>query len=137
MRRYRKSAFENNQDNLNRWLVSYADYMTLMFAFFVVLYSLAIANEDEFKILSDSLEQVFDKSANQYEQDGSGVQGKGLLSKNAIDTEFVLYGNSIKDEEKGPELVDGFGDLANLKQKKLGSPLDTLEQDLKPLYLMK
>ncbi|PAJ74650.1 chemotaxis protein [Pseudoalteromonas sp. NBT06-2] len=131
MRRYRKSAFENNQDNLDRWLVSYADYMTLMFAFFVVLYSLAIANEDEFKILSDSLEQVFDKSANQYEQDGSGVQGKGLLSKNAIDTEFVLYGNSIKDEEKGPELVDGFGDLANLKQKKLGSPLDTLEQDLK------
>ena len=27
--------------------------------------------------------------------------------------------------------VDGFGDLANLKQKKLGSPLDSLEQDLK------
>jgi len=131
MRRYRKSAFENNHDNLDRWLVSYADYMTLMFAFFVVLYSLAITNEDEFKILSDSLEQVFDKSTNQHEQDGSGVKGEGLLSKNAIDTEFVLYGNSIKDEEKGPELVDGFGDLANLKQKKLGSPLDSLEQDLK------
>jgi len=48
-----------------------------------------------------------------------------------VDTEFVLYGNSIRDEEKGPELVDGFGDLENLKQKRLGSPLDSLEQDLK------
>ena len=131
MRRYRKSASENNHDNLDRWLVSYADYMTLMFAFFVVLYSLAITNENEFKILSDSLEQVFDKSANHHEQQGEGVNGEGLLLKNAVDTEFVLYGNSITDEEKGPELVDGFGDLANLKQKKLGSPLDSLEQDLK------
>jgi chemotaxis protein MotB len=131
MRRYRKSASENNHENLDRWLVSYADYMTLMFAFFVVLYSLAITNENEFNILSDSLEQVFDKSANQHEQEGSGIKGEGLLLKNAVDTEFILYGNSIVDEEKGPELVDGFGDLANLKQKKLGSPLDSLEQDLK------
>ncbi|MBU2969044.1 OmpA family protein [Pseudoalteromonas sp. C2R02] len=131
MRRYRKSASENNHENLDRWLVSYADYMTLMFAFFVVLYSLAITNENEFKILSDSLEQVFDKTANQHEQQDAGVKGEGLLTKNSVDTEFVLYGNSIINEEKGPELVDGFGDLANLKQKKLGSPLDSLEQDLK------
>ncbi|SFC23019.1 flagellar motor protein MotB [Pseudoalteromonas denitrificans] len=131
MKRYRRTISGSESNNLDRWLISYADYMTLMFAFFVVLYSLAMTNENEFEILSDSLEQVFDKSANQYEQDGQGVKGEGLLTKNAVDTEFILYGNSLRDEEKGPELVDGFGDLTNLKQKLLGSPLDSLEQDLK------
>ncbi len=131
MRRYRRYAEEPEHSNADRWLVSYADYMTLMFAFFVVLYALAIFDEEEFQVFSDSLEQVFDKSSNKQEQKGTGITGEGILLKNSVQTEFELYGNSIIDEEKGPELVDGFGELTNLKQKKLGSPLDSLEQDLK------
>jgi len=60
-RRLRQSAEKNQLTE--RWLVSYADYMTIMFAFFVVMYAIAINKEESFQILSDSLEQVFDKSA--------------------------------------------------------------------------
>ena len=34
------------REHLDRWLVSYADYMTLIFALFVVLYSVAIVNKE-------------------------------------------------------------------------------------------
>ena len=34
------------REHLDRWLVSYADYMTLIFALFVVLYSVALVNKD-------------------------------------------------------------------------------------------
>ena len=45
MYRYRDRHQQMDQEPLDRWLVSYADYVTLMFALFVVLYSLAIAKE--------------------------------------------------------------------------------------------
>lgn len=45
--------------NHERWLVSYADFITLLFAFFVVMYSISSVNEGKYRILSDSLEAVF------------------------------------------------------------------------------
>jgi chemotaxis protein MotB len=46
-------------ENLERWLVSYADFITLMFAFFVVMYSLSSINEGKYRVLSESLIQAF------------------------------------------------------------------------------
>lgn len=45
--------------NLERWLVSYADFITLLFAFFVVMYSMATINEGKYKVLSESLISAF------------------------------------------------------------------------------
>jgi chemotaxis protein MotB len=47
--------------NHERWLVSYADFITLLFAFFVVMYSISSINEGKYKILSDSLTGVFNQ----------------------------------------------------------------------------
>ena len=46
-------------DNHERWLVSYADFITLLFAFFVVMYALSTVNEGKYRILSDSMTQAF------------------------------------------------------------------------------
>lgn len=122
---------DTNSDE-HRWLVSYADYMTLMFAFFVVMYALSIVKEEEFSVLSDTIEDVFEqKTAQQEATVGTGVEGEGLLNTNNTPTEETRYGSSIALEQKGPELVDGHGQLSNLKQKLLGNPLDSLEQELK------
>jgi chemotaxis protein MotB len=40
-------------------LVSYADFVTLLFAFFVVMYSISSVNEDKYRVLSDSMESAF------------------------------------------------------------------------------
>jgi chemotaxis protein MotB len=43
----------------NRWLVSYADFITLLLAFFVVMYSISQVNEGKYRILSESLLAAF------------------------------------------------------------------------------
>lgn len=56
-RRRRKLPVE--ESNRDRWLVSYADFVTLLFAFFVVMYSISAVNDDKYKAFSDSLEAAF------------------------------------------------------------------------------
>ncbi len=46
-------------ENHERWLVSYADFITLLFAFFVVMYAISSVNEGKYRVLSDSLIQAF------------------------------------------------------------------------------
>ncbi|HSG23343.1 MAG TPA: flagellar motor protein MotD [Azonexus sp.] len=46
-------------ENHERWLVSYADFITLLFAFFVVMYAVSSVNEGKYKVLSDSLTNAF------------------------------------------------------------------------------
>lgn len=46
-------------ENHERWLVSYADFITLLFAFFVVMYAISSINEGKYRVLSDSLVNAF------------------------------------------------------------------------------
>ena len=46
-------------ENHERWLVSYADFITLLFAFFVVMYSLSSVNEGKYRVLSDAMISAF------------------------------------------------------------------------------
>ncbi|WP_338848424.1 flagellar motor protein MotD [Massilia sp. W12] len=50
---------EEPPENRERWLVSYADFITLLFAFFVVMYAISSVNEGKYKILSDALGSEF------------------------------------------------------------------------------
>lgn len=46
-------------ENLERWLVSYGDFITLLFATFVVLYALSQIDISEFGKLEDSIKKAF------------------------------------------------------------------------------
>jgi len=50
--------------NHERWLVSYSDFITLLFAFFVVMYSVSQVSEAKYKELSITLSKAFEGSAN-------------------------------------------------------------------------
>ena len=54
-RRHKEEEHENHE----RWLVSYADFITLLFAFFVVMYALSSINEGKYRVLSDSIASAF------------------------------------------------------------------------------
>lgn len=56
-RHRRKVVLDSN--NHDRWIVSYADFITLLFAFFVVMYSISSVNEGKYKSLSQSLGTAF------------------------------------------------------------------------------
>ncbi len=46
-------------DNHERWMVSYADFITLLFAFFVVMYGISSVNESKYKVFSISVNKAF------------------------------------------------------------------------------
>lgn len=50
---------EEEHENHERWLVSYADFITLLFAFFVVMYAISSVNEGKYKVLSNALNNAF------------------------------------------------------------------------------
>src|SRR5215213_6155914 len=56
-RRRRGAAVEH--ENEERWLLTYADMITLLMALFMVLFSLANVNQAKVKALSKSLSEAF------------------------------------------------------------------------------
>ncbi len=50
-----KKSKHEEHENHERWLVSYADFITLLFAFFVVMYSVSVVNEGRFRTVSESI----------------------------------------------------------------------------------
>ena len=52
-------------ENHERWLVSYADFITLLFAFFVVMYSISSINIGKYRTVSESIKAALNPLANQ------------------------------------------------------------------------
>ena len=55
-RRHRPEEHENNE----RWLVSYADFITLLLALFVVMYAISQVNAGKHRVLAESLTRALD-----------------------------------------------------------------------------
>jgi len=60
MRRRRRIAAEH--DNHDRWLISYADFITLLFAFFVVMYAISAVSETKYRVLAGALGGAFGRA---------------------------------------------------------------------------
>jgi len=55
----RKKSIPYESDNTDRWMVSYADFVTLLFAFFVVMYAMSSVNEGKYRVLADTMTEAF------------------------------------------------------------------------------
>ncbi|MGX8883575.1 flagellar motor protein MotD [Methylovorus sp. SPW-M1] len=55
----RRRQVEEDEDNKERWMVSYADFITLLFAFFVVMYAISSVNQGKYEQLTSSLGTAF------------------------------------------------------------------------------
>lgn len=54
-----KKAKHEEHENLERWLVSYADFITLLFTFFVMMYAISAVNTGKYKVLSNAIVATF------------------------------------------------------------------------------
>lgn len=59
----RRRLHEEPAENHDRWLVSYADFITLLFAFFVVMYGLSTVNQNKYRDLTSSLNNAFSRQS--------------------------------------------------------------------------
>jgi len=60
----------------DRWLISYADFITLLFAFFTTMYAVSTVDAAKLATIADGLQQAF---ASQQPVAGPGRSGRGLL----------------------------------------------------------
>ena len=79
MARKHKAHHEEEHENEERWLVSFADMMTLLFALFMVLFSISSVNTSKFEALQKSLNDAFSGAV----LDG----GKSMLSSGSSSDE--------------------------------------------------
>ncbi len=93
----RKKKHEEHE-NHERWLVSYADFITLLFAFFVVMYSVSSVNEGKYRVLSDAIVAAFQQSQRSLKPIQVGAAARSPQSANL---EFEDTANPIKVPE-GP-----------------------------------
>lgn len=80
----RRKHYIEEPDNHDRWLISYADFITLLFAFFVVMYSISSVNTNKYTQLTSSLGSAFNQNSalmlNKYAAVG-GSTGNGSKPK--------------------------------------------------------
>lgn len=120
MRRRHKK--EEEHENVERWLISYADFITLMFTFFAALYALSSMDKAKIEKFSGSLREVFkviEEPIPLYEE-----KTKALMEdlRNSIKD---VAGVSVKTDPRG--VVVMFSDAvlfasgsAEIKQEALG-----------------
>jgi chemotaxis protein MotB len=78
-RRGRKGAHEEHEEHVNheRWLVSYADMLTLLFVLFVVLFSMSSVDQKKFAELAAGLSEGFGASSVAMTGNVSTLDGDG------------------------------------------------------------
>ena len=107
---------QEEHENLERWMVSYADFMTLLFATFVVLYALSQINVNEFKKVEESLKKAF--SVQSILDGGSGVMSSGnsvldtSSADSMIDSLFMEYISPRYEQESYEKIKKEVEDLA-------------------------
>ncbi len=134
----RKSRLNKSNEHLDRWLVSYADYMTLLFAVFVVLYAMAIVNEEQFKFTMNGLQKAFSKFGANPDEQGSDQLSEGntrdILFEGGLLSggENILQGKDQVDDAAfdGQEQIEADRKLSSIGKDKLGASLAQVEQDL-------
>lgn len=60
MKLSRRQRFAANVNREHRWIISYADFLTLLFAFFAFLFSISSLQNEKFQEVSATLLQIFD-----------------------------------------------------------------------------
>jgi len=132
MRRETKHLFEDNQ-GADRWLISYADFITLLFAFFVVMYSISQVNENKYKILSTSLEKAFDNQPTSNDPIQIGNFDAKSVSDLADENTPPRPSSESEDIESGKIDSENFASSEEFKQLENGlkeSLGDLIDQDL-------
>jgi chemotaxis protein MotB len=106
-----RKKYDESSENHDRWLVSYADFITLLFAFFVVMYAVSIVNEGKYKVLSTAL--------------GDAFGGRATPAKTAVAVEPALPLTSLIAHKRA--------EAARRERERLGILARDLSSTLAPL----
>ncbi len=100
-----RPAVSKSRISHDRWLVSYADFITLLFAFFVVLYAFAKADQRQQMQVSESIDKAFhalglfpDSARRPIHAAGASGDEQPAIPMNIVMGEDVLAPAEVKDD---------------------------------------
>jgi chemotaxis protein MotB len=165
MRRRHQRGIPHEEEKTERWLVSYADFITLLFAFFVVMYSISSVNQGKYRVLSDSMTEAFNRQSvmavKPAEQLGVSVQrapiaigrenqsGTKVMKETAAQIEnrmknWIKKGQiAVRGNEKWLEVeintsvlfASGSAELSQPASKILGELAESFKTSNNPIYV--
>ena len=115
----RRKKQKHEEEHLDRWLVSYADFITLLFAFFVVMYSMSSVNEGKYRVLSDTMVAAFNTPPKSIDPIQIGKERKSIIKEEKI-IEKIKPIELIKKE-------------SNTENQQMLSIADNVKESLQPL----
>jgi chemotaxis protein MotB len=92
-------------DNLDRWLISYADFITLLFAFFVVMYAISSVNEGKYKVFGASLTEAFGSHGPNKTDSMSPPNENSLLLKSLAERRTAKLTEKVRNQQVAMQSV--------------------------------
>lgn len=125
---------DEEYENHERWLVSYADFITLLFAFFTVLYAISSADLEKSKKFEQSIREAFGViKSNEGNDLGSNEFPKHLDKGNVIEPPIKIFYNRNATSEQLQDalmmLIDQ--ELSPEKQKEIGFEVSSDEEGVR------
>lgn len=136
--RGRKSKAVAHEDT-HRWMVSYADFITLLFAFFVVMYAISSVNVSKYKSLAEGMHSAFTKKGkNQSVAElASRKEAKSAVENDVQEkdqfNELIKALSELQDSDYHMNPQDGWIEL----DIKAGALFDSGSADLRPIAIVK
>ena len=124
MSRRRRVEHEEEHENHERWLVTYADMITLLMVLFIVLFAMSTVEEKKFKALKEGLAAGFGQSESIL--DGSTA----VLEENGVSAAEPLTPNEFQNpsEVEAKAVSDALREQNQLRYDEAAAEADRLEE---------
>lgn len=133
---YRRRKLDEDDESHERWLISYADFITLLFAFFVVMYATSTINLNKYRALSSAVVTAFQGKPGQTDapeaQTQATLQNQSTVLK-PLPLSYLYQEKKQRDQEKvraiGRQIANalmpwGEQKLVTVYQSELGIEVD-------------
>lgn len=124
VRRRREDIHVNHE----RWLISYADFITLLFAFFVVMYSISQVSDSKYRVLSDTFIEAFHRPTD-------SQTNKEPVDQTAPSSDLISpidMGKATRDaeqiNEQVPQIIDNSQGAASAPATEPNTPVKTSDE---------
>ncbi|KTC85748.1 OmpA family protein [Legionella drozanskii] len=137
--RGRKNKVVPHEDT-HRWMVSYADFITLLFAFFVVMYAISSVNVSKYKSLAEGMNSAFTSKSKgqsvstlaQTKKDMKPAVDSPIKDKDQFN-QLIKALSALQDSDYHMNPQDGWVEL-DIKANAL---FDSGSADLRPVAVLK
>ncbi len=96
----RNDYYSNSNDYINRWVISYADFVTMLLALFMVMFATSSMGDLKVKDVKNSIQKVF-TSANIETKDTKTENVKNVEAEKTPESQFNNTGKTILDGGDG------------------------------------